>query len=166
MIGIDAKNNKVIHSDGLRVLDEDINREHIDVMVHNDALPVPGNRLADENRKLVIDGLKRGVYTLFIDQENIVSASAKDWANGVEITQGDSFVTARQILEKLIQINKLYFLEYRPLNRTYLVGMRLHEQKQNAYELEVNSLFINRLEGQIDQLLKQKPQNYRLKQIK
>lgn len=163
MIQVNSKSKRINSSNNLKVYDQVIDRDKIEFMVRDIALPLPVSIAKDDARIIAISGLKRGVYTLSIDQENIVSASAREWSDGVEITQGSSFDRARQIRKKLIQINELYFQEYRPLNRTYLVGMRLHEQKQNAYELKVNSLFINRLEEQIDQLLNQESQHYQLK---
>lgn len=165
-IDVNSKTNEINASGDLKITDPGINRKGLEFTVHDKHLPHPGHIKTQSGRTLVIQGLHKGVYTLLVDQQNIVSATAKAWANGVQITQGPAFDKARQIREKLIQINDLYFQAYRPLNRTYLVGMRLHEQEQNAYELEVNNLFINRLEDQIALLLNQDSNHYQLKRIK
>lgn len=165
-VRVDANSKEILASESVVITNPWITRTGLEMTINEDHLPWEAGDGLTEKRLLIIHGLKRGVYNLSIDHENIVSATAKDWAKGVELKQGDVFQRANRVLQKLAEINELYFWEYRPLNRTYLVGMRKHEQGQNSYELEINSLFIDRLERQIAHLVKSRPQHYLLTQIK
>ncbi len=165
-VRVNVKSKEVLTSDRVEVTIPQISRAGLQMSINDAHLPVVAGDVSMGERRLIISGLKRGVYNLSIDDENIVSATAKEWAKGVDLKQGDAFDRARRIRQKLAEINELYFWEYRPLNRTYLVGMRTHEQGQNSYELGVNSLFIDRLESQIAQLVQPRPQLYQLTQIK
>lgn len=164
-IHLNTKTNTFDHPENIELSEVNLNRDGLEFTLHEKRLPYPGHAPNHGNRILTITGLKKGAYTLFVDQENIVSDSDAGWEDGVAITQGHFFDKAHSIRKKLIQINDLYFQSYRPLNRTYLVGMRLHEQKQNAYELDLNKVFIKRLEDQINLLLEQEPYHYQLKRI-
>ncbi|GAA4441379.1 hypothetical protein GCM10023188_39830 [Pontibacter saemangeumensis] len=114
-------------------------------------LPLPEQEGATANNARVfrISGLKRGKYTLSTDNFQMITASANEWNEGIEIPLGASFSQASQLREKIVKKNELFFHQYRPLNRTYIVGFRSHEQGRHAKGLEELSVIITWLEGQI-----------------
>ena len=112
-------------------------------------LPEQGRATSDMARVFRITGLKRGQYTLTADGSQVVTASANDWKKGVEVPQTEHCSQAGQLREDIVKKNELFFQQYRPLNRTYIVGFRSHEQGRHAKGLEDLSIIITWLEGQI-----------------
>jgi lysophospholipase L1-like esterase len=96
-----------------------------------------------------IVGLKKGYYTLTAGNEQVATASAKEWEKGVEIKQGPQFEQSARIREMIIRKNELHFFQYRPLNQTYIVGFRRYEQGRHVKGLEEQNILIKWLEGQI-----------------
>jgi lysophospholipase L1-like esterase len=96
-----------------------------------------------------IVGLKKGYYTLTASNEQVATASAKEWEKGVEIKQGPQFEQSARIREMIIRKNELHFFQYRPLNQTYIVGFRRYEQGRHVKGLEEQNILIKWLEGQI-----------------
>jgi len=113
-----------------------------------------------------VTGLKKGIYTLSTDNCQVITASAKEWQEGVKIKSGAYFNQASQLRELILKKNQLFFQQYRPQNRTYILGFRSHEQGRHAKGLEELSIIITWLEGQI--ALKSIPQStvYQLTAIK
>jgi lysophospholipase L1-like esterase len=129
-------------------------------------LPVKGTA-GTENLQLVkIAGLKKGFYTLTIDDQEVKTASAQKWAEGVAITQGPDFNQVAQLREMIIKKNEQFFFQYRPLNRTYILGFRSYEQGRHAKGLEEQSLIIKWLEGQIALHSLPKSRVYQLSPVK
>jgi hypothetical protein len=96
-----------------------------------------------------IVGLKKGYYTLSAGNEQVATASAKEWEKGVEIKQGPQFEQSARIREMIIRKNELHFFQYRPLNQTYITGFRKYEQGRHVKGLEEQNILIKWLEGQI-----------------
>ncbi|TAE38178.1 MAG: GDSL family lipase [Runella slithyformis] len=113
-------------------------------------LPDANNSLVNNTQTIQITGLKKGIYNLMANNEVIVAASEKKWAEGLAITQGPAFEQSRQLQEMIIKKNEQFFFQYRPLNRTYILGFRSYEQGRHAKGLEEQSLIIKWLEGQIN----------------
>jgi lysophospholipase L1-like esterase len=153
-----------------KILDAGKNNGNIKFTIDEAYLPLPlpeeGAGTADNGRVLKVTGLKRGFYTLTTDNSEVITASAKDWKDGVEIRRGASYSQASQLREKIIKKNELFFHQYRPLNRTYIVGFRSHEQGGHAKGLEELSLIITWLEGQIALNRMPKPKVYQLTPLK
>jgi lysophospholipase L1-like esterase len=154
----------------VKILDSDKNNGNIKFTIDEGYLPLPlpeqGGEIADNARILRIPGLKKGFYTLTIDDSEVITASEDKWKEGVEINQGASFSQAVQLREKIIKKNELFFHQYRPLNRTYIIGFRSHEQGRHAKGLEELSIIITWLEGQIDLNGMPKSKIYQLTRIK
>jgi lysophospholipase L1-like esterase len=131
-------------------------------------LPLPEQRggTAHDVRVLRITGLKKGLYTLTTDDFPVITASADKWKEGIEIRQGVSFHQASRLRENIIKKNELFFHQYRPLNRTYIVGFRSYEQGRHAKGLEDLSIIITWLEGQIALNRMPKSISYQLTPIK
>lgn len=127
-------------------------------------LPLPEQNagIVDNLRLLQIRGLKKGFYTLSVDNAQVITASAKKWEEGVEIKQGPSFIQASQLRQMIVKKNELFFHQYRPLNRTYIIGFRSYEQGRHKQGLEDLNFIITWLEGQIALNRTPKPKVYQL----
>ena len=143
---------------------------NIQFMIDEEYLPLPLPAAQQpgvyNGRVLRITGLRRGFYTLSADGAQMITASADKWKEGVAINSGPSFSQAAQLREKIIKKNELFFHQYRPLNRTYIIGFRSHEQGRHAKGLDDLSVIITWLEGQIALNRMPKPENYKLTRIK
>ncbi|MCP1386190.1 SGNH/GDSL hydrolase family protein [Runella salmonicolor] len=131
-------------------------------------LPFPTNNISIPTKGQIIrvTGLKKGFYTLTADNQQVITASEKKWAEGVEITQGPSFNQVSKLREMILKKNEQFFFQYRPLNRTYILGFRSYEQGRHAKGLEDQSLIIKWLEGQIALHSAPKPIVYQLAPVK
>ncbi|AEI46739.1 GDSL-type esterase/lipase family protein [Runella slithyformis] len=129
-------------------------------------LPENGTAFTANTPQLKISGLKKGFYTLTTENQQIITASAQQWAQGVAITQGPAYTQAAQIREMILKKNEQFFFQYRPLNRTYILGFRSYEQGRHAKGLEEQSLIIKWLEGQIALHSTPKTRVYQLSPVK
>ncbi|GAB3175212.1 hypothetical protein GCM10027291_34860 [Telluribacter humicola] len=112
-------------------------------------LPAEGKAGIDQERVLRVIGLKKGYYTLTADGNQVITASDKQWAEGVALSQGPLMTQAAQLREMIQKKNELYFHQYRPQNHTYIIGFRSYEQGRHVKTLEDLSFIITWLEGQI-----------------
>ncbi|GAB3726113.1 SGNH/GDSL hydrolase family protein [Spirosoma lituiforme] len=132
-------------------------------------LPLPANEtnVVDTGRPVLkIAGLKKGMYTLTADNAEVITAPASQWEAGVEVKQGPSFEQVRELQRMILKKNELFFFQYRPLNTTYILGMRAYEQGRHAKGLEEQSLIIKWLEGQIATSRTPRPTVYKLTLLK
>jgi hypothetical protein len=113
-----------------------------------------------------VAGLKKGIYALTIDNQLVITASEKKWAEGIAVTQGPAFNQVSQLREMILKKNEQFFFQYRPLNRTYILGFRSYEQGRHAKGLEEQSLIIKWLEGQIALHSSPKSRVYQLSPVK
>ena len=103
-----------------------------DFSINQKQLPFPANPLSGEgSRNLKISGLSDGKHTLKVHGYNISTATAQNWASGLNIEDGQTALLRRKIIEK----NETYFHAWRPQNTTYLFFFRKHEQGQNAKDI-------------------------------
>lgn len=129
-------------------------------------LPVADNPITDNLQLIKVTGLKKGTYALTVDNQLVITASEKKWAEGITITQGPAFNQVSQLREMILKKNEQFFSQYRPLNRTYILGFRSYEQGRHAKGLEEQSLIIKWLEGQIALHSSPKPRVYQLSPVK
>ena len=123
--------------------------------------PIPASASA-QAQTVKISGLKKGFYTLMADDEEVATASAKNWAEGVAIKQGPSFTQIKELKEMIIKKNGLHFYQYRPMNETYIIGFRAYEQGKHVKDLEDQSILIKWIESQIALTRAPKPHVYQL----
>jgi hypothetical protein len=83
----------------------------------------------------VISKLSPGKHTLFIDDQAVFTADAKEWASGVKLEHDPEIEQAEKLRKLIVAKNELYFHRWRPQNETYLFGFRKHEQGKNASEI-------------------------------
>jgi len=114
-------------------------------------LPAPksGEKVVENAQVFKIKGLKKGFYTLKEDGFDLLTASAKDWEQGIEIRNGASFDQANLVKEMIQKKNDLFFFQYRPINETYIIGFRAYEQGKHVKDLDDQSILIKFLESQI-----------------
>lgn len=131
--------------------DFDIRLPPLNQNLNNSIPPLIEEKVGDAHN-IQINGLDKGYYSLMVNGFQVAAASARKWSDGVLIHDGTSFRQSRQLRYKILKKNKQFFHQYRPLNRTYLIGFRTYEQGQNYKELKELDMFIERLEEQIAQL--------------
>ena len=112
-------------------------------------LPEKDADIVENVHLLKVRGLKKGFYTLTSNDAQVITASAKQWTEGVEIKQGASFSQASLLRNMIVKKNDLFFQQYRPLNQTYIIGFRSYEQGRHKQGLEDLNFIITWLEGQI-----------------
>ncbi|MEO6686685.1 MAG: GDSL family lipase, partial [Dyadobacter sp.] len=141
-------------SSNAKILDSGKDLANLKFVIPEKFLPLPvsleSEKLADVASVLKVTGLKKGFYTLTANDDQIVSASAKDWEKGVEIKQGPSYFQSAEIKDMILKKNELHFFQYRPINETYIIGFRAYEQGKHVKDLEDQDILIKWLEGQID----------------
>ena len=123
--------------------------------ISQDVLPFTASPLdGSQSRKLILKGLKPGVHKLKSGGYVIASATADQWAAGVDIEDGQTALLRQKIVEK----NETYFHAWRPQNTTYLFFFRKHEQGRNAKDIaeilkhhteRENELFVLKKPGKI-----------------
>ncbi|QIP11612.1 GDSL family lipase [Spirosoma aureum] len=153
-----------------KILDPGANATDLKFTIKERYLPLPlpsgESGLPGLGQVVKIPGLKKGFYTLTIDNSEVITASAKQWEKGIEIRQGPSFEQVHELQQMVLKKNDLFFFQYRPPNTTYILGMRSHEQGRHAKGLEEQSLIIKWLEGQIALIRAPKSRVYQLTLLK
>jgi hypothetical protein len=113
--------------------------------------PRPGHS-ADFSQALTSGGLKPGNYTLNIDGNKVVTASADVWAKGVKLPPALQVAQIEELRQTIIKKNQTYFHRWRPQNETYLFLFRKSEQGQNAKEIPEFDPYVDKLEDKIAEL--------------
>jgi lysophospholipase L1-like esterase len=130
-------------------------------------LPEPASKdvplsLPYECWSLSVKGLPAGRYTLQVDNSNVATDTAEEWANGVYMTRGPDFDQAEKLRATIVEKNRQFFHRWRPQNETYLFGFRKHEQGQNAREVPQFEPIVEQLDREIAKLRVPVPHQYRL----
>ncbi len=125
-------------------------------------LPLPTLQKDDKALTVKIAGLKKGIYALTIDSIQVMAASAKEWEKGIVIKHTPSLEQAQKLRELIVQKNGLFFQQYRPLNRTYIIGFRKYEQGRHVQGLEDLSHIIRWIESQVSLVRVPQPHTYGL----
>ncbi|MGN6437227.1 MAG: GDSL-type esterase/lipase family protein [Agriterribacter sp.] len=177
-LGLPKRNNPVIInvvkndiqiSGSASITEQGKNNESFSFVLNDTLLPLPAPAKsqpdAASTQTIKISGLKKGYYTLTNNNAQIMTASDKQWAEGVHISNGIVFEQAEQLRELIIQKNEVFFQQYRPMNTTYIIGFRSYEQGRHLKGLEEMSIIIKWLEGQIAQKQLSKPITYTLTKL-
>jgi putative heme-binding domain-containing protein len=154
---------------GTKVSDLERTGNHIRFTSEDEQLVTPTLRdkhgripTADSPSLVQIDGLKSGRYQLTVDGTPVVTATAKEWQNGVIIERGPQFEQAELLRQTILKKNELFFDRWRPQNETYLLGFRKHEQGQNAKEIPMFDPLIAEQEAKIARLRRPVAHTYEL----
>ncbi|AEL27786.1 GDSL-type esterase/lipase family protein [Cyclobacterium marinum] len=121
--------------------------------------PNPGNET------IKVNGLKKGNYSLSVDGKLSAIGSRKQWEDGIILEQGPSLKQSKHLLELIREKDKIYFQQYRPQNRTYILGFRSYEQGRHKEGLEALDALILWLDDQINQTKKLKALHYQLEKL-
>lgn len=115
-------------------------------------LPVTASGVYKKESSVTVEvrGLAAGFYTLTENGRQLATASAADWAAGVILNHGISQTQAARLSDYIAKKNGLFFQQYRPMNRTYILGFRSYEQGNHKQGLEDMDFIIAWLEGQIN----------------
>jgi hypothetical protein len=107
--------------------------------------------------------LPQGEYTLWIDGQPTVTATAENWAEGVTLDRGPEIEQAEKLRRAIVAKNALYFYRWRPQNETYLYGFRKGEQGKNSVEIPQFDPLVAKQEAEIARLRVPVPHTYELK---
>ncbi|UFH56134.1 GDSL-type esterase/lipase family protein [Spirosoma sp. KNUC1025] len=171
-IGIDLSKSTIESVVPTRLLTVDKGTSTVTFVANEPCLPLPAPTQdgkiipVDNGRTVTIKGLKKGFYTLRIDDDEVATASARQWAEGIVLRQGPSFTRSAAIRQLIQRKNELHFFQYRPLNQTYIIGFRSYEQGRHKKGLEEQSYIITWLEGQIAAANQVKAATFQLTQLK
>jgi hypothetical protein len=113
-----------------------------------------------------VRGLPTGDYELRVDERPLLTASATQWAQGVELMVRGGSAQARELRQAIVEKNLLYMHRYRPQNETYLFLFRKHEQGNNAVEIPQFDPLVAKLETRIAELRVPQPHLYQLVPVK
>ncbi len=129
-----------------------------------DLAPPPGTppALAIELRRLGVVDLAPGRYTLQVDGQPVVTATAEQWARGVDLRDFPERRQAEALRQAILAKNQLLFYRWRPQNETYLFGFRKHEQGNNAVEIPQFEPLVAEKEAEIARLRRPVPHTYEL----
>jgi hypothetical protein len=168
-IEIDVDKNALDATTAAKLTQVDPKKKHLKFTVEEKYLPLPLDEegaAAGLERILKIQGLGKGYFVLETDGRQVASASAKEWANGVNIRQGPLFEQARELQTWINRKDGVFLRQYRPQNRTYIVGFRSYEQGRHLKDLEDMDIILAWLDGQINSSKKPKASTYELKPIR
>lgn len=151
MISVDARSGKIESKLITNMVISDPKNKKLEFTVDEKILPVaiPNSLNRESDRPIAIQGLKKGFYSLEINGKLVASASAKAWAEGVSLQQGGTLDQADHLSSLLKKKDEVFFYQYRPLNRTYIIGFREYEQGRHASDLRDFDIVLTWLQGQI-----------------
>ena len=105
-------------------------------------------------------------YTLVCNGRDLETASAEQWAEGVEFDDAEAAAAGESLRQAIIEKNRLFFFRWRPQNETYLFGFRKHEQGQNAVEVPQFDEHVSQAEAAIEEMRKPIQRVYTLRRTK
>lgn len=177
-LGLPERNNNLdinISRDGIqisspaKITEQGKNNEYFSFVINQNYLPLPlplkTQTPLSSHQTIKINGLKKGYYTLSNENAQIITASAKQWAEGVSVSSGIVYDQAEELRELIIKKNEVFFQQYRPINTTYIIGFRSYEQGRHLKGIEDMNIIIRWLEGQIAQKQVPKPITYKLTRL-
>ncbi|QDU82852.1 hypothetical protein Pla110_46150 [Polystyrenella longa] len=128
-ISISAGKRKVDRK-GVRIRDLQSTTSAVTFNAIDDQLPLvapdssPAGVELPHRRTLTVANLTPGNYTLLIDQQEILSGSADQWAKGMILDQGPQFEQAKQLRQEVVFKNDMFFFKWRAHNGEYIYGRR------------------------------------------
>ena len=117
-------------------------------------------------RKLELQGLEPGRYTLKIDGQELAQIDPEDRTKAsVVLKTGPEWNQSDLLRQTINDKNRLFFHRWRPENITYLFGFRSHEQGNNAIEVPRFDPLVEAKEREIARLRKPVPHTYELVRV-
>jgi lysophospholipase L1-like esterase len=123
------------------------------------------------HRRLVIQGLPAGNYQLFADNHLIAQGTHQDWSRGIVLTADPTYQRARQLRNKVIEKDLLFFHRWRAHNGEYIYGRRSKPGGGNSgnptFPAEFAELdkLLSEADRQLDELATPKPITYVLRRF-
>lgn len=168
-ININITKNEIQVSASAKITAQEKNNESFSFVLNDPLLPLPlpanSQPGAAGTQTIQISGLKKGYYTLTNNNAQVITASDKQWAAGVPISNSIVFEQAAQLRDLIIKKNEVFFQQYRPLNTTYIIGFRSYEQGRHIKGLQEMGVIIKWLEGQIAQQQLSRPITYTITKL-
>ncbi|MEX2565905.1 MAG: SGNH/GDSL hydrolase family protein [Cyclobacteriaceae bacterium] len=168
-VSINAKTMQTDSNQKVTIFGNDLKDITLEFEVEDDILPlVPSGEAfstATNTMNLIISGLKKGTYQLTIDGRLAAVGTAKAWAKGINLQEEGSIQQSIKLRKLIHQKDEVYFHQYRPQNRTYIIGFRSYEQGRHKKGLEDLDVLLNWLEGQIHHYKNPSSYTYRLSPI-
>ena len=119
----------------------------------------------DQIRILKVSGLRPGRYALKSDNQTIATASADQWARGVQLHSGPAYDQEEHLRRLVIAKNLEFFNYWRPQNDTYIFGYRKQEQGRNAVEISRFEPLTEAKDAEIARLRIPQPHAYTLSRV-
>lgn len=149
-ISVDARSGEIESTLPANLVSNDSKNRTVEFTIVEKVLPVPMPvATSGEERLMSIKGLKKGFYSLEINGKLVAAASAKSWADGISLQQGGTLEQSQQLRRLINKKDEVFFFQYRPLNRTYIIGFREYEQGRHASDLRDFDIVLTWLQGQI-----------------
>lgn len=149
-ISVDVRSGEIDSTIPTNLESKDHKNRTVEFTIIEQVLPVPlPITQSREERLMSVKGLKKGFYSLEINGKLVASASAKAWAKGISLQQGGTLEQAQHLRRLLNRKDEVFFFQYRPLNRTYIIGFREYEQGRHASDLRDFDIVLTWLQGQI-----------------
>ena len=114
--------------------------------------PVPPAGAPGLRRRLRVEGLAPGRYSLSIDGKRRLIASAEEWARGVDLTSGPELEQAERLRQAIVEKNRYHVYRLRPQNEAYIFLFRRHERGHHAGEMSQFGLLVEKKEREIARL--------------
>lgn len=155
---IDWRQKEVLTSSEISNLKWENKESLFSLSLMNTHLPVPLPDRVESLSKITVKGLKKGQYGLRVNDEIVAVGTHQDWENGIALQQGPVIRQSERLRETIQKKDDIFFRQYRPQNRTYILGFRAYEQGRHEEDLKDLGLLVAWLDGQINQLKQPKQQ--------
>lgn len=159
-LALDISDNALLSGDAISGLKSDRKAGTVSFTRVSHRMRLPG-----DNSEVTVKGLAKGMYALTVDEELVAVGSHKQFAAGLALEQGPDIVQGRELLELIREKDRVYFQQYRPQNRTYIIGFRQYEQGRHKEGLEALDTLVFWLEEKINLAKKPVRRQYRIQPV-
>lgn len=127
-------------------------------------LPIPPSGEADPviSVQLRVSGLPAGRYLLAENGNELRTVSSGELEKGIALISTVSQSQAARLADSIAKKNNFFFQQYRPMNRTYILGFREYEQGRHKQGLQELDKFIDQLEAHIREQITPVKKTYEL----
>jgi putative heme-binding domain-containing protein len=89
---------------------------------------------------LRVKGLGRGRWVLKLNGKESVTATDREWAEGVRLTQGGAMTAVEALRETIIDKNRQFYYRFRAVNGEYIYGRRKNPFGTKSFPPEMKKL--------------------------
>ncbi len=159
---IDIRQNSLNSPNTGKLLSADPDSGKLEFIQTNNGLPQLVSQDSFKGPEIRIQGLKKGYYQLFMDGQLLAVSDHRTWNEGLFI---DLSQAGKQLLDRIREKDKIYFQQYRPQNRTYILGFRSYEQGRHKAGLESLDALVFWLDGKINRTKNPKELHFTLEPL-